>query len=156
MNATVAALVGTLVGALIHPLSAIFISYKNRKQQLSLAALDSRLDAHQKAYNICNTLKREWTAKNDKRDNVRKNFINFWDNNCLYLGAKSRDALWKTYDIYLDFGAKGVGGTIGDDFLKAHKKTLILLADEIYLPSLSEEGRSKYEKSNNAVEATRQ
>lgn len=142
-------IIGTLFGVAITVASNTLISNKTRKHQLSLAALDKRLEAHQQAYAICNMLGRKWSAQKTDRNDVQDEFITFWDNNCLYLGSASRDALLETFHIYVEFGVKGMGGTIGADFHNAHRKTLEALADEMSLPSLKEK-----DVSNQAIEST--
>lgn len=142
-------ILGTLFGVAITVISNAFISNKNRTHQLRLAALDKRLESHQKAYKICRLLSSKWIAQETERNDVQDEFIAFWDDNCLFLGPASRNALWETFRVYVDFGIKGVGGTIGADFHNAHKKTLEALADEMNLPTLNEK-----DVSNKSVERT--
>jgi len=69
------------------------------KKELRLAALDRRLEAHQKAF----TLWRELVSVSNKKDN-EKNCIDhvmkcqdWWNENCLYLDAESREAFRVSY-----------------------------------------------------------
>lgn len=128
-------LTGAVLGAVIALVSNIIISNQNRAQQLRLAALERRIDAHQKAYALCNLLYRNWVAQGVARNEVQDEFLQFWDNYCLYLSSSSRDRLRKVFDVYEEFGVKGVGGTIGADFQNAHKMAIKTLSIEIDLPS---------------------
>ena len=135
MDIALVGLLGTIVGAVIAMSSNAIISAKNRSQQLRLAALEKRIDAHQKAYALCNLLYRNWGTQKTPRNEIQDQFLQFWDNYCLYLSSSSRDLLRKVFDVYVEFGVKGVGGTIGADFHNAHKEAIETLASEISLPS---------------------
>ena len=130
------ALVGTIMGAFISAVSGIIIFSLNRKHQLSLAALNRRFEALQKAYKMCNFLGSNWGAKGTDRNKIQNEFINYWNDNCLYLGCESRSALSDTFKVYVRFGYEGVSNNIGKEFHDATQRTIKALTNEMSLPSL--------------------
>lgn len=67
----------------------------SREHQLRLAALDRRLDAHQQAFALCQRL---FSAMHtDKVGGVVIECQRWWDSNCLYLDAESREAFFRAY-----------------------------------------------------------
>jgi hypothetical protein len=143
------ALVGTIIGALITAISGIIVFNLNRKHQLSLAALDRRFEALQKAYKMCNFLDANWAAREADRNDVQNSFIDYWNNNCLYLGKESRINLSETFKVYVRFGVEGVGNNIGKEFHAAKERTISALTEEMSLPSLGSK-----EVSNQWLERT--
>jgi len=132
-------LVGVVIGSRLGNQSAMSISRQEMKNQLRLAALDQRLEAHQNGYAMCNLLRNRFAAQPMDRNIVQDQFVAFWNKQCLYLGPKSRQHMRDLYDNYYDFGISGPGPQRGKHFLDLHKKTLEVLAEEIELPSLCNE-----------------
>lgn len=66
------------------------IELMGQEQQLRLAALDRRFEAHQQAFTLWRKLFSAWHT--DKLTEVVRECQNWWDNNCLYLDAQSREA----------------------------------------------------------------
>ena len=71
-------LVGVLLGAIITSVFNVYISNTKRKNELRLAALDKRLEAHQQAYMICNSFKNKINAENKDRFEVINQFFEYW------------------------------------------------------------------------------
>lgn len=67
----------------------------SREHQLRLAALDRRLDAHQKAFTLCQKLIS--AMHTDKVGGVVSECQSWWDSNCLYLDTESREAFIRAY-----------------------------------------------------------
>jgi len=59
--------------------------------QLKMAALDKRLEAHQAAYKLWLQLRRS-LHKRDKNTDMVIKCQNWWEKNCLYLDTESREA----------------------------------------------------------------
>ncbi|GEM_PF-3974912 len=76
----------------------------DRKDKYQLAALDKRLESHQLAYSICNKLL-EVVDSFDENLNIKasEDFKKFWNENCLYLTNKSREAVFNAYSQYRKF-----------------------------------------------------
>lgn len=92
----VAAFLGVLVGGIITGFVQYWISEADRMQQLRLAALDKRLQAHQEAYTLWRHL-----LFADKRGaeihEVVKECQDWWEGNCLYLSSEARQAFLRSY-----------------------------------------------------------
>ena len=71
------------------------LEFSSRKHQLSLAALDRRLAAHQEAFIVWWSLAICYYDK-EKRKQSLVNCQTFWNSNCLYLGTRTRDAFRET------------------------------------------------------------
>ena len=92
----VIAFLGVLVGSVITGFVQYWISSSNRQQQLRLAALDKRLQAHQEAYTWWQRLR--WA--NRQTDEFAKTVMGcqeWWLSNCLYLTPEARDAFRRAY-----------------------------------------------------------
>jgi len=79
---------------LIHQ-NNLLIEQTRGKQQLRLAAIDRRLQAHQEAFTLWRKL-----LSSVHTDTVAKVVLEcqtWWDNNCLYLGAEARAAFNTAY-----------------------------------------------------------
>ncbi|MFQ5753366.1 MAG: hypothetical protein ACE5HI_15350 [bacterium] len=63
--------------------------------QLRLAALEQRLEIHQSTYTLCRRLIRNFN-KNELWKIVSE-CERFWDENCLYLGAKSKETFFNAF-----------------------------------------------------------
>jgi hypothetical protein len=74
----------------------LILEQGNRRHQLRLAALDRRIEAHQKAYSLWRELLHATHDKGKIGDVVLK-CQNWWENNCLYLEADVREAFNKAY-----------------------------------------------------------
>ena len=73
----------------------LLIEQNRGKQQLRLAAIDRRLQAHQEAFTLWRKL-----LSSVHTDTVAKVVLEcqeWWDNNCLYLGAEARAAFNTAY-----------------------------------------------------------
>ncbi len=92
MAAAIFGLIGTLLGAAIATITQLFIAKQHYVNQLRLAALDRRLEAHQRAFTLCMKLAGMlWTIGQERID-VQRECQDWWIDNCLYLGPKSRKA----------------------------------------------------------------
>lgn len=87
----------------------ILEEYKN-KNQLRLAALDKRLEAHQKAYVLWKEAAHS-IHNSDKINEIVIECQNWWHNNCLYLTADARDAFWNSF----------MAASLHKDLLESHK-----------------------------------
>ena len=74
----------------------LILEQGNRRHQLRLAALDRRIEAHQKAYSLWRELLHTAHDKSNIGDVVLK-CQDWWENNCLYLEADVREAFNKAY-----------------------------------------------------------
>jgi hypothetical protein len=79
---------------LIHQ-NNLLIEQTRGKQQLRLAAIDRRLQAHQEAFTLWRKLLS--SVHTDAVAKVVLECQEWWDNNCLYLGAEARAAFNTAY-----------------------------------------------------------
>lgn len=89
-------LISAIIGGLIATSSQAWISALNRQNQLRLAAIDRRLDAHQQAYALWRKLIFTST-KEPAFGDVIIECQTWWNNNCLYLDPESRKAFFNAY-----------------------------------------------------------
>ncbi len=90
------ALLGVIIGASIPSVFQIWTGMLNRKNQLRLAAIDKRLEVHQKAYSLWTGLR----SKAHKSEEIWEYVMEcqkWWDDNCLYLAPKARKAFKHAY-----------------------------------------------------------
>jgi hypothetical protein len=92
------------------------IEYIREKQQLRLAAIDKRLEAHQKAYSLWRKLVSN-VHNQDQIGNVVFECQEWWINNCLYLSMPSRGLFIKS--VYCAFNHK--------DFLNDRPRNIDLI-----------------------------
>ena len=91
--------------ALAHE-NAVLRDAEQRRHQLSLAALDKRLEAHQKAFSIW----RQILHYAHEKDSFQffKDSEHWWENNCLYLSADAASAFRKSMNAgYVHKGLQG-------------------------------------------------
>jgi hypothetical protein len=88
-------LISAIVGGLIVTSSQAWISGQDRKNQLRLAALDKRLEAHQHAYSLWRKLISNAADKSAISPIVMSAQI-WWEDNCLYLEPQSREAFYQS------------------------------------------------------------
>ena len=94
--AAVTAFIGVLLGGAITGFIQYWISELDRGQQLKLAALDRRLEAHQQAY----TLWRKLLFADKETGEVYKVVAecqDWWEANCVFLTGDAREAFMRAY-----------------------------------------------------------
>jgi hypothetical protein len=79
----------------------LLLEQTKRKHQLSLAALDRRLEAHQQVYSLWQKLLSA-VHDEDKIGDVVTECQDWWMENCLYLDAEARPAFKAAYHAALD------------------------------------------------------
>ncbi len=126
---------GTLLGIIITGFINVYISNTKRKNELRLAALDKRLDAHQKAYSISNMFRNNINVE-DSRGKMINQFDEFWNNYCLYLAPNSRKAIMELYKKYMEFPDIPRNEKPGKLFIDLLKKTKYTLEKDVELPPL--------------------
>lgn len=72
----------------------------DRKDKYQLAALDQRLEAHQKAYALARKMGHSIHSNTDEKLIFQKEFIEFWDSKCLYLEENVRNHFWESVNLY--------------------------------------------------------
>ena len=85
---------GGVVG-LVASLVTMKVARESRKQTFQLAALDRRLDAHQAAYTLWWRLMMS-LSKRDELQRRHQEALEWWQEHCLFLDAKSRKAFGLT------------------------------------------------------------
>jgi hypothetical protein len=100
----VSAFIGVLVGSAITGIIQYRMSEADRQQQLRVAALDKRLEAHQRAYALWRKLLFADRSGSEMFD-VAKECENWWENNCLYLSPQAREAFCKAYQSATDYAS---------------------------------------------------
>lgn len=94
--AAVVGFVGVLIGALIPMVGQRVAASEERRHELSMAALDRRLAAHQSAYALWSKLRRSVHDESKALDVVGE-CQEWWEENCLYLDASVREAFRVSY-----------------------------------------------------------
>ena len=74
----------------------IIIEQSSRKHQLRMAAIEKRLEAHQKAYALWRNLLPN-IFNGEKIAALEQECKEWWNNNCLYLEPDAREAFIKAY-----------------------------------------------------------
>jgi len=75
----------------------------DRKDKYRLAAIDKRLEAHQKAYALARKMGNSIHSDINAKFEFQKEFIEFWDSSCLYLEADVRYKLWVATKLFQDY-----------------------------------------------------
>ena len=88
-------LISAIIGGLIATSSQAWVSAQDRENQLRLAAIERRLIAHQEAYALWRKL--IFTSEDKDFENVVLECQSWWNNNCLFLDPKSREAFFDAY-----------------------------------------------------------
>jgi hypothetical protein len=89
-------LISAIIGGLIATSSHAWASAQDRQNQLRLAAVEKRLEAHQQAYALWRKL---IFSDDDKKtlDPVVLECQTWWNNNCLYLTPEARHAFFTAF-----------------------------------------------------------
>src|SRR5689334_15919765 len=90
------ALLGVLIGGTITSFIQYMMLEGTKEQQLRLAALDKRLQAHQEAFTLWQRLIFA-DRRNDEFSKVVTECQDWWQSNCLYLTSEARSAFRKAY-----------------------------------------------------------
>ena len=122
----------------------LLLEQAKRKHQLSIAALDRRLEAHQNAYALW--WKMRSVLHNDKAGSLVIECQDWWVKNCLYLDAEARQAFHNAYHAVFSHRelVDGYRGTSeGSEIVKKNFSTVMEAGDKIVkgveLPSLGED-----------------
>lgn len=89
-------LLGVLIGAFIPSVFQSWGARLDRRNQLRIAAIEKRLEVHQKAYSLWTELR----SKAHDSENIGQFVImcqKWWDENCLYLEPQARKAFKHAY-----------------------------------------------------------
>ena len=70
------------------------------KRNIRLAALEKRLEVHQKAFGLALTVVSNMFAEGQTRMNIQRSLNEFWENQSLYLTNEARRAFKKGIDFY--------------------------------------------------------
>ena len=94
----------------LHHQNRLIIEKMNYRQQLKLAALEKRLEAHQNAYSFWRKLLMEINYQSNV-DKLVMECQSWWDENCLYLSSNARSAFQYSFSAafryhYLDIEDK--------------------------------------------------
>jgi len=75
----------------------------DRKDRFLLASLDKKFKAHQQALALALKIHETLFSQNNEKFEVQKEFRKFWNEKCLYLSKNSRQAIWKTMNLYMNY-----------------------------------------------------
>jgi hypothetical protein len=89
-------LISAIIGGLIATSSQAWGSALDRQNQLRLAAIEKRLQAHQEAYALWRNLIFT-TIEHEEGTKLILECQTWWNNNCLYLDPKARKAFFDAY-----------------------------------------------------------
>ncbi|MBK4736145.1 hypothetical protein [Noviherbaspirillum pedocola] len=125
--------------ALTHQFNVLLEEHKT-SNQMRLAALDKRLEAHQKAFALWRKILP--AANTDEIGKVVMECQEWWENNCLYLEPEARDAFSRAYHaagIHRQlFQGRAAPADIIDNW-KAISEAADILMRAVALPPLSSE-----------------
>ena len=144
---------GVIVGSTISGVVQLLISNINTKQQLRLAALDKRLQAHQEAYAMWQRL---LFTEGQKKESTQLilDCQDWWNNNCLYLSADARAAFKKAYIAadYLSLPADVQAGLEARETdMEYLKRAGEIIVKGVYLPSIGETESKRVKKHKSAT-----
>ena len=122
----------------------LLLEQAKRKHQLSIAALDRRLEAHQQAYALW------WKLRSVLHKDVAGSVVvecqDWWVKNCLYLDAEARQAFLNAYHgafAHRELADEYRGTSEGKEIIEKNFMAVINAGDKIVkgveLPSLGEE-----------------
>ncbi len=122
----------------------VLVEQAKRKHQLSIAALDRRLEAHQQAYARWRKLRS--VLHKDEVGSVVIECQDWWVENCLYLDAEARQAFLEAYHAafaYREHAAGNRESPEGSEIVKENFMAVLNAGDMIVkgveLPSLGED-----------------
>jgi hypothetical protein len=104
MTEGIFALVGVVLGGLIAAVAQWLVTSYQIKNQFRLAVVERRLEAHQAAYELCYKLRCAMHKSGSEKQDLMKEYEQWWLRNCIYLGSQSRQAVdglfqrWSLYD----------------------------------------------------------
>jgi len=118
---------------------ALLIEETRSRNQMRLAAVDKRLQAHQEAYSLWRKLVAH--VHNEEIGEVVLECQTWWDQNCLYLSESSRDAFHTAYSYA--FNHKSILADRSNAELAVENFEFIMKAgpmivEDVALPSLGE------------------
>ena len=151
----VVAFLGVLVGSIITSFVQYMMSEANIRQQLRVAALDKRLQAHQEAFTKWQRL--IYTdRKAEEFTRVILDCQEWWDSNCLYLTADARKAFKKAY-LAADNHANFLAMHADVDVIKAAYEDIQragkIIVEGICLPSIGEVESKRTDAHSNKGDA---
>ena len=121
----------------------VLVEQAKRKHQLSIAALDRRLEAHQQAYTLWRKLRS--VLHKDEVGSVVIECQDWWVENCLYLDAEARQAFLEAYHAafaYREHAAGNRESPEGSEIVKENFMAVLNAGDMIVkgveLPSLGD------------------
>jgi hypothetical protein len=82
---------GIIIGSAISSITSLLVSKESRKGQLSIAALDKRLEVHQAGYTLWRKVVRSMYDEKNRQDMILQT-QHWWEDNCIYLDQKSRES----------------------------------------------------------------
>lgn len=93
---TITALFAVIIGGLITGLTQYWTTTTTIHQQLRVAALDRRMQAHQEAYTLWRKLLFSDRSQPEYYELIQE-CQEWWENNCIYLSAEARVAFQRAY-----------------------------------------------------------
>jgi len=131
-------LLGVLVGALISEGSKYLNAERDRTHQLRLAAVDKRLQTHQKAYALWRKL--QYTTYDDEKllETVTECRV-WWEQNCLYLEPVAREAFVKAYSIADLIPVTRHNYALAMDYVNILREQGELIVTSVGLPTIVED-----------------
>ena len=135
-------LLGTIIGAVIAGIYHWYISKKDRVNQIRMAALDKRLQAHQEAYALWWELMGQ-VHNTEKISEVALKCQDWWARNCLYLEPGARKEFKQAYILAHDFPSILATDPEKRNWFKIINGVGELLAKGVELPSIGEDEAKK-------------
>lgn len=131
----------------------LILEQAKRKHQLSIAALDRRLEAHQQAYTLWRKLRS--VLNKDEVGGVVMECQEWWIRNCLYLDAEARQAFSEAYHAAYVHRERADGNRAmaeGKEIIKEDLMAVMNAGEKIVkgveLPSLGEDEYKSVDPSN--------
>lgn len=98
-------LAGVVVGSVLMLTAQCWIARQRLRNQFRLAALDKRLEKHQEAFALWQSLVSA-VHRPEERTKVVLQCQDWWYNNCLYLSPKAREAFRRAYMAAWEYNPK--------------------------------------------------
>lgn len=135
---------------LVHQ-NQLIIEQGSRRHQLRMAALEKRLQAHQEAYAHCQKIISNIFAEDDIRSEAIIECQVWWVNNCLYLNAESREAVYascRSAWFHKELNNSGEKMEAKEDNWKIIIRPLEVLVNGVELPTIAEDINPKISRKS--------
>jgi len=133
MSEATIAIIGVVVGAIV----ALYVSHREQRSALRMAALEKRLSVHQDAHRIwAHLLSRLYDPI--LRQAAYRQCMHWWDENCLYLEAKTRKEFYTVLRAVPTFNPGPNQSQSDLEIFRRAENMLDQISAGVYLPPIGD------------------